>query len=629
MPQKQHERNILLLTEAEHADFYKVFLDANPSIAEEGFLLISLDAETEQVLSKRGIEFVSGRNYRTPDTSFCVLSEEWPAALFESKEWDFFTYRGVSLGQLYFLPLQSYLSHLLYYVDIAANLVARHPSAGRFVVFPPAKAAPPRGSTLIAQKMSVVVDAVSHVAAHSGKEVLVPAMPTPMSQKLALPFFFKRALFGFAIGVMNIVISAASRPRSVRILASDYWKNLSPYVKNIDSAEIILIDRTEALNAGLKNIWKYRMRFLHISAFCAAATARKAAQERIAREWRSVTEKGDAGRFMFRGVSLQPLVFRALDGIVEEVTAKILKDIDDTHAMLEKLKPGIVALRSTVSAQTHFVILAHVARAQGIPSVEMQHGLEYYGPGSVSKRHRAEFTAVYGPLTKKQMQEAGDTQTTPVVIGSPRFDAYAAAREAPVGRARESGVSILCIAPAIDPGGDSPDSYDALDYYSAIASAVKKIPDVSVVIKFRPGPDRDPFVRAILASLFEGVPYAIAQREPLSELYPRSDIVVSCYSTAAIEALQCGKPLIYLGLSPVQALMGKHHFSYYVQQGAMHIADTKEALAEIVRTLSGSPDARKDLSRRALQFLKQEYLFDGNAGKRAARWLESLAAGRR
>ena len=621
----QNKRNILLLTEVGHADMYQAFLDANPVIIEEGFLLVSLDAEIEQVLSDRGVSFVSGRNYRTANTSFCVLSEEWPAAIFESKRWDFFAYRGVLLGQLYFLSLQSYISHLLYYVDIVSNLVAQHPQTNCVVVFPPTKAPPPHGSTLVKQKVRVVVDAVLCVGTARNKKILIPTASTKAVHSLQLSFNSRRILFGWVIGAMNVLVKMTTRPRKVRILASDYWKNLSPYVKNMDSAEIILIDRTEALNAGLKNIWKYRMRFLHSKTFRGAVTERNVAQKHITQEWNAIAEAGDTSQYLFKDISVHPLIFRALDSIVEEVKHKILKDIDDTYVTLQALQPDMVILRSTVSTQTHFTILAYVAKAQGIPSIEMQHGLEYYGPGSVSKRHRAEFTGVYGPLTKKQMQEVHDVYTTPVIIGSPRFDAYARSKA----KTDRVGVSILCIAPAIDPGGDSPDTYDAEDYYSAIASAVKKIPNASVIVKFRPGPDRDQFVRTMLESLFEGIPYTIAQTEPLSVLYPRADIVVSCYSTAAIEALQCGKPLIYLGLSPVQALMGEHHFSYYAQEHAMYVANSNEVFTNLMVELAASLEARYELGQRALQFLKQEYLFDGNASKRAAEWLESLASGRR
>jgi hypothetical protein len=308
---------------------------------------------------------------------------------------------------------------------------------------------------------------------------------------------------------------------------------------------------------------------------------------------------------------------------VKEVHAKLLKDIDDTHACLDRLKPDVVILRSTVSSQTHFVVLAQVAKNRGVPSIEMQHGLEYYGPGSVSLRHRAKYTGVYGPLTKRQYESLEDKSTTPVIIGSPRFDVYASVRERVEKKLKPEPLSILCVAPAVDPGGDSPDTYDTEDYYKAVAASVRDIPNVSVTIKFRPGPNRDVFVKKVLEEAFKDISYTIAQFERFDELYPKHDIVISCYSTALIEALQCGKPVIYLGLSNVQSMMGRHHFAEYEAAHAMQIATTVSELTDVIRLLTKKHE-REILSDGARAFLKSEYLFDGHSRERAVAFIMKL-----
>ena len=207
------------------------------------------------------------------------------------------------------------------------------------------------------------------VAAHSGKEVLVPAMPTPMSQKLALPFSLN-ALFGFAIGVMNIVISAASRP------GVGFWPattgRISVVCKILIPRRLFLLTEQKALNAGLKNIWKYACVFC-ISARFARRPRRKARS--TVRGWRSVTERGHRPVYV-SGVSLQPLVFRALDGIVGRLPLKS-KDIDDARdvrkAEARHSRPldGQRKLTSSFGA---------CCQEQRIPSVEMQHGLGITAP---------------------------------------------------------------------------------------------------------------------------------------------------------------------------------------------------------------------------------------------------------
>ncbi len=603
------------------------------TVAEEyrdTLLVIPLDAEIEDYMSSHGMPFISGLQYRTPDTSSVELGEQWPAQILESKKWSFFSYRGVNLSQAYFLSLQGYLTHLFYYVDIVANVLAKHPSIERLIVFSHGTDGPFFGSVLVRHGINACVAAVSAVAVQTKKEILIvpPSTTLPMKSGQTI-FALKRTMFGVCIFLLNTVIATLVRPKKIRILASDYWKNISPYVKNLDSAEIILNDRLESFNAGLGNIWRFRMRFIHGDSFVVTSTKhREEASENIRKEWKAIKGDHSLDAFAYRGVGLGGLLTSALDSIIGDAVTRVLKDIDDTHAMLERVFPHVVILRSTVSTQTHFVVLAQVAKSLGIPSIEMQHGLEYYGPGSVSLRHRAEFTCVYGPLTRQQMEGVGDTSTTAIEIGSPRFDVYVRAKNsrAPVSASKDKDqITILCVSPAIDPGGDSPDTYETYDYYQAVAEAVRQIPNARVIFKFRPGPNRDTFVRTSLARLFVETPYEIAQFETLASLLPRIDIAISCYSTALIESLQAGVPSIYLGLSPEQKMMGLHHFSYYEKEGAMRIATTKAELTNEISSLVSDPKLREALSAGAEAFLKKNYLFDGHSSERAAVFIQSLA----
>jgi len=137
---------------------------------------------------------------------------------------------------------------------------------------------------------------------------------------------------------------------------------------------------------------------------------------------------------------------------------------------------------------------------------------------------------------------------------------------------------------------------------------------------------RQSFYDTTVANVFEGMSYRIAQYESLAELYPQADIVVSHYSTATLEALQCSKPLIYFGVSPGFDLMAKVHFALYEQQGVMMIVKTREELARVIQMLAQDPRARERLSRAATVFLEKEYAFDGKASERAAALIASLAS---
>lgn len=619
------ERNIILLSEVGHIQTFERYLKEHPSIVREGYTLIPLDREIEYILTERNVEFLSGKTYRSPDADYMILAESYASALFANDRWNFFTYRGVSLGHVYTFQLHTYLSRPLYYTDILSTIIKRHETFRRLIVFPPITGGPVRGSTLVNQKIQSLADTARCIGEQCNITVEIPEITVPLIHSYNSTLFnAKRTLFSISISFVNVVVGLLQRPRSIRILASDYWKNLEPFLKQLPEAELVLIDRKEAFNAGWRNIWNFRMRFLHTDAFKGESTKRVKAQETFAREWKSIVSHNALPPLEFRGFSLVPLVARTLDIMMRHVIKHNLKEIDDTHAMLRYLKPHAVLVRSTVSTQTHFVILAESAHMQGIPSIEMQHGIEYYGPASSAKRHRTEFTGVYGPLTKKQLEEVGDTSTA-VIIGSPRFDVYASLNErnrnAP--QAKKEGISILCIAPAVDTGYDA-DTYDIEDYFRAMAEAMRVIPHTHLTVKFRPGPNGDSFVYKILARFFADIPHTIAQFESLADLYPKADIVVSTYSTAVLEALQCGKPLVFLGLSPMYQMVGKQHFPLYLAQNVMRIAASTEELARTLHSLATDPTERASISKSAMAFLKEAYAFDGKAGERTAAFIRSL-----
>lgn len=621
------EHNIIFISEVKHIEEIPTLLIAHPDIQRDGYILIPLDVEIEYSLAEKKIPFKSGRGYRTQDVTPLILSEAWPMDIFNDEQWSFFQYRGVSLSRLYFLSLQAYLMALLYYTDIIANVSIQHPATLRFVVFPPTNAAPPTGFPLEGHRIMALADVVTSIALQSNRKVLVPGLEVSAHiQTNPTHFTVKRRLFGLCVGLSNILISFMRRPRRIRILASDYWYNLEPYLKRIDSVEVFLLDRMQMFNAGILNIWKFRMRFVHLDAYGEKKSLDiDTARKNITKKWQSIKDISAMPELTFRNFSMRPIVMRALDTIIADTVAHALKDIDDTYVLCACLKPDVIELRTTISTQTHFTILAQVARVLGIPSLEMQHGLEYYGPGSTDRCHSAEHMGVYGPLTERELHVAGDTITMHV-IGSPRFDVYAALHEKNCVKRSDfrTRISVLCLAPTIVVGVAT-DSYDVEEYFSVVASAVRDMPNVVVVVKLRPGPMRQSFYETIIARVFAGVSHCIAQFEPLAELYSQSDIVVSCYSTAMLEALQCGKPLIYLGLSAGYKLMGQYHLAAYAEKGVLAIATTQTEFQQTFTMLTESEEARERMSRAAVAFLEKEYAFDGNASERAAALITYLA----
>jgi hypothetical protein len=565
------------------------------------------------------------------------LSKEW-AEKFDSPEWKWFQYRGIALPQIFFLSIRNYIALLLYYAAIVENLLVRHPAVRRLIVFPSshslssvpsAGTSPIRRQPLLREQLDVVVACAALLGKQAGVAVVVPREPVREKQIRFGRFVFalKRAVLELGIHAYNLAVTLV-RPRGTpRILASDYWSNIAPVMSQLPQGELILFDRSEAVAAGFANLWRSRVRLYNFSSFSirGRAGARAEAQKLFEERWRGIRESGFP-EYAFKKLSLRPLVAEAFGELLRTVVPQTLRDIDGAYALLRGAAPDIVFLRASMSVQTHFCILAAVARAAGIPSLELQHGLENLGPDSYYRtRRNVEYFAVYGQVVQDELASLGFPRARFPIVGSPRFDAYA--KEAALARRNhpeKKGISVLCIAPSACLECFY-DDYDLEAYYAAIAKALEKVPGSSAVIKLRPGPAREGYYRELIGTLFARVPHTIAQYETLPELFAAADAVVSYYSTAVLEALQFHKPTIIFSSQQMEKEVIRFHFTQYADAGGCIIADTTGELDEALRSLAGDAALRGRLALGAAEALSRFCLFDGRASERIVELIERLA----
>src|SRR3990167_1741848 len=94
--------------------------------AGEAHELIACDLGIEFLLEKRGIPFVSVKEFRTTPSYVSLRhAKELGENIFNSPSFEFFSHRGISLARLFTPPLQYYLTRLLYNFDIAAGALER------------------------------------------------------------------------------------------------------------------------------------------------------------------------------------------------------------------------------------------------------------------------------------------------------------------------------------------------------------------------------------------------------------------------------------------------------------------------------------------------------------------------
>lgn len=588
--------------------------------------VIAVGADIEFLLEKRGIAFKSARGMRTMHASDRMISaEDLGRTIFSSSELSFFQYRGVRYGELFTLALQYYIALFTYYLDIAVS--ALEEPYDEVIVYKSSAVAPPTAGVIHDQVANALPDAVQLVC--SERHIRLTLCELPERKARALFFFVKRTIFGIAINALNFLVRILVPRKKIRMLASEQWRNIQPLMREFPKSELLLLDRTESLKAGLHAIVRNRMQFIHSDAYISRtmqATAREKSRMFVDR-WNKtragISLLSDA---TFRGYKLQTI----LEAVITHMMSwseKAVRDTDATWAMIEHLRPDIVVVRATASLQTHFTILCEVARAQGIPSLEIQHGLLSVGPESFTRPHAAENIAEYGPLVRRQWEDNNYAPHSKLFdVGSPRFDEY---HSIPAPAAPGDKFRIVLISTLVSSGFWT-DSYDVFDYYVSTAEAVRHIPNVSVTIKLRPDIGERGFYEEAIARTFRDIPYRISQNESLVDVLAESDAVISCHSAALIEAMISFRPVILDASLPIFASLARFDLEPHRLAGALLVTHTKQELTDTLARLARDSDARGKISGRAEQFMRENYLFyDGKGSRRLADLIIALVEERR
>lgn len=586
-------------------------------------LILALDAELEWILTEQQIPFISRERFSERESAerFTYI-EAWVARTLASISFSSYTYQGIPFLKAYAYALQFYLLQVAYFAPLLTRALTASPDVDTlFICAEQVHTRPdhivltrdPSGAVLraayaMAQKSTVTVHLLEE---GKGRARVVRAR--------RVRFLIARALFSVGIRVVNTCMGLLPR-KKMRILASENWMNVAPLLHASSESELVLLDRAEIRRMDIVSVFRHRARFMHIAEHLDTPATRRAeaGARAIAERW---TEgAGEVPELMLEGVAMQLFMKEALNTVFMLGVPRIAREIEGSIKMLKHHRPHLVLLRASVSSQTHFPILALVARSLGIPAMELQHGLEYLGPGSISRAHTAEYIATYGPLVAKELHAIGYAPDKTLVVGSPRFDAYRAAVYPKI--VGGSSLSVLVLAPEMVT--TLFDTYEVIAYYRAAAEAVGAIPGAVAVVKIRPIPERKAFHREAIAEAFKGVSHSIAQYESVAECLVQADAMITCYSTVVLEAFLSHVPVILVALSAGERLPIDGHFIPYANAGALRIAHRIEEVTQCLKDLT-DPATCAQSTQAALAFLEEHYAFDGNSSKRTLGHIRELA----
>lgn len=620
-------KTAIVLYELEHL----VVIDALKEKWGADACIVSLDAEIDFALGKRGMPFVSGQTLQNRfEPSAYMRAHEITRAICEDEGLQFLSYRGISLLKPLRLSIHQYFQNLCYYVDIFDRYLAQFGDIELLIV--PAKIVPlSQTSAPLAREEVHLVSHAAELVTKSHNIRYVPyemATPARYARNVyeAVTFSLKRALFGFAISFLNVVVMLRPR-RPLRLLASDYWRNIVPVLTLLSTdVEVVMVDRGEALSAGWRNIWRYKMRFMHIDRFLSWRGSLRARMYAKAcqKKWNAArTLLWQDRELVYCKTNLQETAQMVMDRLMASALSEVLRDIEGTYAMYARLTPDVVWLRASISAQRHFAILPLVAEVEGTPALEVQHGGEYLGPGSPTQEHPSQYLAVYGKLIADELRELGYAKERLIDAGSPRFDSYVEDCK-PRSKTVREGITILTNTPNINIG-ERYGTYSIEEYFKALGDAVSMVPTGRLLVASRSTHIRSQFLHDARERGLQGILYEMVGTTPLPELFRQADFFVCSHSTVVYEALLYRLPVIIASFAPVEKMMTDFHFGKFEKAGALLIAHTPDELRDLVGKLASDESLRTRMIVAGEAFMQEQFSFDGHASERIAAELRSWA----
>ncbi len=592
-------------------------IEAAVAHAKAGGEVLALNLWAERMLADRGISAHSYAEYRSQNQDDGPLLEE---AQIAAREWyripemQFFEHKHIPLGEALESGCAIYLGRLLYYRAIFEQILNANPHAHLIVPYPAARISAATGP-LTHFEMRVVVDAAREMAMKRGLPFDTRGeAPLPPERHMHPGPRWHTA----AVMLYNAVIGLVPR-RRIRIYASEYWHHIAPFMERMKDVELVLMERGELRNIPWREIWKHRVRLAHPRDATDRSVRRVArtALEQFRKKW-LVARAALAvhPQFSLLGWSSVEPVFEYL---VCAYAERVIAEIEACEKLLRHERPDKILLRVSISSyQTHFFVLARLARQLSIPSIEIQHAGAHVDPRSVFSRLEADYLASYGPYVRGWYERMGVAGGRIIPVGSPRFDRYILERDEAHARGEKilqgAGLDrarpvLLVAVPDLQT-----ESYAVADLFRAVCKAQERVPGLQVIFKFRNG-QRASEPRRFVRELF-GADAVCVDQEDLFALLCVSDIAICGNSTVIYEALLARIPLLLFPWRPSDT----YHAEMYAP--AAPILYSAQALADEVARVFSDATYRTELAAQQKRFL-ENYAFDGKSSERMAALLRS------
>jgi glycosyltransferase involved in cell wall biosynthesis len=236
-----------------------------------------------------------------------------------------------------------------------------------------------------------------------------------------------------------------------------------------------------------------------------------------------------------------------------------------------------------------------------------------YGHGECRK------IAVFGDAVKRMLLSEGIASERIVVTGNPKFDRifYSGRENLKEKVCRkyhippEKDIILLLTQYFVEEGIWTPEQRK--DFILAVAGASARLPDTQLIIKLHPPYENEEDYKLIVKGLAPEP--VVCKYADLPELINACSLAITVNSTAGLEAMAMGKPVL---------IVDDHPYSLFSGSGAL-FAKTLNDISPAMQKALYDPQTREEMRKSISKFVfDQAYLQDGQASWRIADLIKNM-----
>ncbi len=297
----------------------------------------------------------------------------------------------------------------------------------------------------------------------------------------------------------------------------------------------------------------------------------------------------------------------------DEVFLDAARYVEAVRALLLAMRPSLLVVMNELRVLGRAAVLT--ARVQRVPTLHVQHGI--MADWLLWRKVHSDRIAVWGEENRRALIKAGVEPARIVVTGNPAFDHLARGVEMEAMERVRRSLQLDATRPLLLVTTQNDSFAASRRQIEAVVAAARQFPALQIVVKLHPADDFAPYER--LQRELADIHLHLTQHTDLAALLALSDLLVTRFSTTALEAMLQGKPVIILNFS------GQPDPLPYVERGAALGVRHAGELPEAIRLLLEDEATRRRLREGMSRFVRDyAYRIDGRASERLLRLMERM-----